>query len=50
MSAVLNITDLVAGDVAADYRSLPIVIRRSQSASAIVQFQFAISQRAGKAV
>ena len=50
VAAVLNVLDLAAGDDSADYRMLPVVIRGNQSPSAIVQFQFWISQGIRNAV
>src|SRR5204862_336394 len=50
MQAVLNRTDLTAGDNAADHRSLPVVIRGNQSPCAVVQFQCRISQCIGNII
>ena len=44
MTAVLNVLDLAAGNDAADYRLLPMVVRGNQRPGAIVQFQCRISQ------
>src|SRR6478752_10030260 len=47
MTAVLNIAHLTAGDNAADYGRLPIVVASHQCSRLIVQFQCRISQRIG---
>ena len=50
VAAVLNITDLVAGDDPADDRSLPVIIRGNQSSRAVMQLQGRISQCIGNAI
>src|SRR5437763_72927 len=47
MAAVLNIADLIAGDNAAEYRRLPVIVGSNQCSAPIVQFQSWIIQGIG---
>src|SRR6266404_5775522 len=47
MAAVPDVLNLIAGDNPTNYRGHPVIVRRNQSASAVVQLQRWISQWIG---
>src|SRR5438477_10570893 len=50
MTAVLNIADLIAGDNAAEYRRLPIIVGSNRCSTSIVQFHSWIIQSIGNPI